>query len=369
MPELPEVETVRRGLAARVVGRTIADVEVLHPRGVRRQAGGAARARRPHPRPHRHRRRAARQVPVAHPRRRTPPTPPDEALLAHLGMSGQLLVQEPEEARQEGVGAPPTPPPSARGTPGGAASSPRRGERPADLTALRPPTLVRTIPATTAHLRVRLRFADGGQLWFVDQRTFGHLMAVDTVPTDDGAPGGHGTDAPVLPAPVAHIARDLLDPSLDRVALVRRIRARRTEVKRALLDQSLVSGVGNIYADEALWRARLHGTRATDRLRPARLGELFDAAADVMREALAVGGTSFDALYVDVEGAAGLLRPLARRLRPRRAAVPALRRTGAPRAVHEPRVVLLPALPAPPRRPLTHARPLAHARRPDARAL
>ncbi|TRW45835.1 bifunctional DNA-formamidopyrimidine glycosylase/DNA-(apurinic or apyrimidinic site) lyase [Georgenia yuyongxinii] len=292
MPELPEVETVRAGLAVRVVGRTVADVDVLHPRAVRRQTGGAAELVA---------RLRGRTVTAAVRRGKylwltlgtDAAAPPDEALLAHLGMSGQLLVQEPDQRRAAGIpdlGAPFLAPP---------------GERPVDLTATRPPTLVRTIPATTAHLRVRLRFDDGGELWFVDQRTFGHLMATTTVPTEDGAPGGLGSDAPVLPGPVAHIARDLLDPALDRSALVRRTRARVTEVKRALLDQSLVSGVGNIYADEALWRARLHGTRRTDRLPGARLGSLFDDAAAVMRDALAVGGTSFDALYVDVEGAAG----------------------------------------------------------------
>src|SRR5690606_4905139 len=107
------------------------------------------------------------------------------------------------------------------------------------------------------------------------------------------------------PAPAAHIARDPLDPHLDRAALARRLRQRRTEVKRALLDQSLVSGIGNIYADEALWRARLHPRRATDRLTQRAALELLDAAEAVMREALAAGGTSFDALYVDVEGASG----------------------------------------------------------------
>ncbi|WP_448072796.1 bifunctional DNA-formamidopyrimidine glycosylase/DNA-(apurinic or apyrimidinic site) lyase [Georgenia yuyongxinii] len=296
MPELPEVETVRAGLAARVVGRTVADVDVLHPRAVRRQAGGAAELTA---------RVRGRTVTAAVRRGKylwltlgtDAAAPPDEALLAHLGMSGQLLVQEPGEAREGGAGAP-------AGSATATFLAPP-GERPVDLTATQPPTLVRTVPATTAHLRVRLRFADGGQLWFVDQRTFGHVMAAATVPTDDGGPGGHGSTAPVLPGPVAHIARDLLDPVLDRAALVRRTRARVTEVKRALLDQSLVSGVGNIYADEALWRARLHGTRRTDRLPPARLRALFDDAAAVMREALAVGGTSFDTLYVDVEGAAG----------------------------------------------------------------
>lgn len=282
MPELPEVETVRRGLAARLVGRTVRDVTVAHPRSVRRQDGGAAELAG----------RLRGQTVTAAVRRGKylwlPYGAGDEALLAHLGMSGQLLVHEPgggQTADATGYLAAP-------GTT-------------ADLSATRAPTTVRTIPTTTAHLRVRIVLDDGGELWFVDQRTFGHLMAVATVPTGDGAPGGHGSPAPTLPAPVAHIARDLLDPTLDRAALVRRTRARGTEIKRALLDQSLVSGVGNIYADESLWRARLHGSRRTDALTPARLRALYDAATEVMTEALAAGGTSFDALYVDVDGAAG----------------------------------------------------------------
>jgi formamidopyrimidine-DNA glycosylase len=109
----------------------------------------------------------------------------------------------------------------------------------------------------------------------------------------------------VLPAPVAHIARDLLDPALDPRALAAALRRRRTQVKRALLDQTLVSGVGNIYADEGLWRARLHGARPTQALRPSEAVRLLDATAGVLREALAAGGTSFDALYVDVDGGAG----------------------------------------------------------------
>jgi formamidopyrimidine-DNA glycosylase len=298
VPELPEVETVRRGLAARVLGRPVAGVEVHHPRSVRRQPGGGRELSD----------RLAGQTFTAAVRRgkylwltlgETPGSPPDQAMVVHLGMSGQLLLQEPAGARRADA------PADARGAANPAADFLAVGDRPADLTATLPPTIVRDIPLTTAHLRVRITLADGGQLWFVDQRTFGHVMAVDTVPTADGAPGGLGSDAAVVPAPVAHIARDLLDPALDRKDLVRRTRARRTEVKRALLDQSLVSGVGNIYADEALWRARLHGTRRTDVLRPDRLRALFDAATEVMGEALAVGGTSFDALYVDVDGAAG----------------------------------------------------------------
>ncbi|UNX53845.1 bifunctional DNA-formamidopyrimidine glycosylase/DNA-(apurinic or apyrimidinic site) lyase [Georgenia sp. TF02-10] len=289
MPELPEVETVRAGLARHVLGRTVVGVDVHHPRSVRRQPGGAAELAG--------RLRGATLTAAVRRGKYLWLTldDGDQALLAHLGMSGQLLVQgsgrPADGAPAESVLADGAPPdgvlPDA--APPGAAL----------------PTMVRPLPATHTHLRVRLRLGDGGELWFVDQRTFGHVMVTATVPTPDGGPGGHGSPAPLLPEPVRHIARDLLDPALDRDALVRRLRTRRTEVKRALLDQTLVSGVGNIYADEALWRARLHGTRPTDRLAPPRVRTLLQAAADVMAEALAVGGTSFDALYVDADGAPG----------------------------------------------------------------
>lgn len=250
MPELPEVETVRAGLARRVLGRTVEGVHVRGARVVRRHDGGEIDLVG----------RLTGQTFTAAVRRGKfcwlLLDEPDEALLVHLGMSGQLLVH------------------------------------PADL----PPA---------AHLRVRLDLDDGTALDFVDQRTFGYLAVPDLVPTRDGGPGGLGSDLPALPAPVAHIARDLLDPVLDRRALATALRRRRTEVKRALLDQTLVSGVGNIYADEALWRARLHGARPTDALRPVEASRLLDAAAAVLADALAAGGTSFDALYVDVDGGSG----------------------------------------------------------------
>ena len=164
-------------------------------------------------------------------------------MLAHLGMSGQLLVRPPDS------------------------------------------------PAET-HLRVRLRFADDGpELRFVDQRTFGGLAVVDLA-------GG-------VPVPVAHIGRDPLDPEFDDAAWVVALRRRRTGLKRALLDQTLASGIGNIYADEALWHARLHWARATDTLPRPKARQVLAAAKAVMVEALAAGGTSFDSLYVDVDGASG----------------------------------------------------------------
>jgi formamidopyrimidine-DNA glycosylase len=235
VPELPEVETVRRGLEQHVAGRTVDDVEVLHPRAVRRHLAGAADFAA-----------ILRGCRLGPPLRRGKylwlPAGED-ALLAHLGMSGQLLVGEPGRA-------------------------------------------------LSSHVRVRMTFTDGGpDLRFTDQRTFGHLLV-----SQGGAQ---------LPSVIAHIAPDPLEPAFDRTAFAVRLRARRSGIKRALLDQSLISGVGNIYADEALWRARLHWARAADRLRGPDVIRLIDAVQEVLAEALTAGGTSFDSLYVNVSGESG----------------------------------------------------------------
>ncbi|MGN8246079.1 bifunctional DNA-formamidopyrimidine glycosylase/DNA-(apurinic or apyrimidinic site) lyase [Cellulomonas soli] len=254
MPELPEVETVRDGLERHVLGRTVLDVEVLREYSVRRHEAGpldlVGRLR-------------GRVLSAAVRRGKFLWVLLDEAsagdaLLVHLGMSGQLLVREP-----------------------GAQD------------------------AAHPHLRVRIALDDGSWLDFVDQRTFGHLSVQDLVATRDGGPGGAGSPVQELPVPVAHIARDLLDPSLDRGRLVEAVRARRTGIKRALLDQGLVSGIGNIYADEGLWRAQLHHERAAGSLTRAEVGRALDGAHAVMSEALRQGGTSFDALYVNVNGQSG----------------------------------------------------------------
>ncbi|MFE4594236.1 bifunctional DNA-formamidopyrimidine glycosylase/DNA-(apurinic or apyrimidinic site) lyase [Streptomyces laurentii] len=242
MPELPEVEVVRRGLERWVAGRTVAEVEVLHPRAVRRHvAGGADFAARL----------AGQRFGVARRRGKylwLPLAEGDASVLGHLGMSGQLLVQ-PEDTADE------------------------------------------------KHLRIRVRFDDaaGTELRFVDQRTFGGLSLHDTAPDS--------TDG--LPDVIAHIARDPLDPEFDDEAFQRALRLRRTTVKRALLDQSLISGVGNIYADEALWRSRLHYDRPTATMTRPRSAELLGHVREVMNAALAAGGTSFDALYVNVNGESG----------------------------------------------------------------
>jgi formamidopyrimidine-DNA glycosylase len=270
VPELPEVEVVRRGLARWVTGARLGGVEVLHPRPLRRhEAGPADFASR------------LRGAVVTDVVRRGKfcwlELDTGEALLTHLGMSGQILLRPPD-------------------------ADPER------------------------HLRVRLAL-DGGraerrELRFVDQRMFGGLAVVPLVPTPDGGPGGRGgagsddaggdawTDVwtpsgPWLPPQVAHIARDPLDPTLDERALVARWRLRRTGVKRALLDQTLLSGVGNIYADEALWRVKLHYARATEAMTGPAVRRLLDAVREVMAEALGQGGTSFDALYVNVNGESG----------------------------------------------------------------
>ena len=270
MPELPEVEVVRRGLASWVVGRTVEDVEVVDPRSVRRHTLG--------PQDFSGQLEGARVLDAV---RRgkflwltlsddagdagSPDGPaadqPHTALMAHLGMSGQLLVEDSGQPREK-------------------------------------------------HLKVRITLSETPgmprELRFVDQRIFGGLAVVPLVPTHDGGPGGRGT-APhaLVPAEAAHIARDPLDALFDPDAFHARLRSRRTGIKRALLDQRLVSGIGNIYADEALWGARLHYARPTETLRRTETARLVASVREVMERALEAGGTSFDSLYVNVNGASG----------------------------------------------------------------
>jgi len=238
VPELPEVEVVRRGLERHVVGATITRVDVLHPRPVRRDPRGPegfALAL------------TGQQILGACRRGKYfwLPLGSGDALLGHLGMSGQMLIQAP--------GAP-----------------------------------------DETHLRVRIVLEGAGEtleLRFVDQRMFGGLSV-----SEGGAE---------LPPEISHIARDPLDPAFDDADFVRRVRGRTAGVKRLLLDQNLISGVGNIYADEALWRAQIHGDRPGERLTGKQVREVLDQARFVMNEALGQGGTSFDSLYVNVNGESG----------------------------------------------------------------
>jgi formamidopyrimidine-DNA glycosylase len=307
VPELPEVETVREGLERHVVGRTVASAAVLNPRAVRRDLAGpdgfaAAMAGRTFLRAERRGKYlwfALDDGTVARPGRTAgegDSVPlPTEALLAHLGMSGQLLVGEPD----------------------------------------RP---------LSPHVRARFTFNDGGpDLRFTDQRTFGHLMLCSFSPGGMTPPIMGGLRPPIapprgdsqkplapravaevkdqwllsaggpqpgpprrlVPAPIAHIAPDPLEADFDAQAFAARLVRKKTQVKRALLDQSLISGIGNIYADEALWRAKLHWARPTDTLKRTEVSRLLDSVGDVLTEALKAGGTSFDALYVNVNGESG----------------------------------------------------------------
>lgn len=256
MPELPEVEVVRRGLESWVCGRDIEGAQVHDPRSVRRHVGGPAdfeatitgttitEAVR---------RGKFLWMPLAG-------LPENAALVAHLGMSGQLLVEENDAAREK-------------------------------------------------HLKVtfQLEAVSGkpAELRFIDQRIFGGLFLSNLVSTPDGAPGGHGSMLTSIPEAAAHIARDVLDPAFDIELFHRRLRARRTGIKRAILDQNLVSGVGNIYADEALWQACMHYARPTDTMRRSDTDDLIEALRAIMTRALEAGGTSFDQLYVNVNGASG----------------------------------------------------------------
>lgn len=244
MPELPEVEVVRRGLAPAVTGAEVIGVEVFDERSVSRHNGGPSDfeamltgAQMDCPR----RRGKFLWIPL-----RSVASEPAAALVVHLGMSGQVLVRE--------VGAPPD-----------------------------------------RHVRIRIVVAVDGaeyELRFCDQRIFGG-MAV------------RPTDADGIPDQVQHIALDPVDAAFDPAVVVERLRRRKQGVKAALLDQQLISGIGNIYADEALWRARLHGMTPAGRISVVRLRELMDHVRDVLEKALAEGGTSFDAMYVNVNGESG----------------------------------------------------------------
>ncbi|WP_022891810.1 bifunctional DNA-formamidopyrimidine glycosylase/DNA-(apurinic or apyrimidinic site) lyase [Agromyces subbeticus] len=264
MPELPEVEVVRAGLAPAVTGAVVSAVEVLEPRSLRRHdatsgdfealvAGARIEA-------------AVRRgkflwLPLG-----GDATRDGRAIVGHLGMSGQMLLRTPDH------------------------------------------------PGDDAHARVRLHLEHpaAGELRvdFVDQRIFGSLAVDRLVATTDGEVGGFsgevsGTWARTVPAQVAHIARDPLDPAFSERDFFAALAKRGTAIKRVLLDQGVVSGIGNIYADESLWAVRLHGEQPASSLSPRRARELLGAVREVLGKALAEGGTSFDAQYVNVNGASG----------------------------------------------------------------
>lgn len=284
MPELPEVEVVRRGLAPAVTGARVVGISVEDPRALKRHiplggddglgghgvtmsaAAGASRAADFE--------RRLTGAKLGAPARRGKflwlpllgesgfgrESGPSQALLAHLGMSGQMLL--------------------------------RAHEAPDDR-----------------HVRVRLwlEHPEHGELRldFADQRLFGSLAIDALEATVDGAAGGLGTELALMPSQAAHIARDPLDPAFNDAAFVAALLRRSTGVKRALLDQGFVSGVGNIYADEALWRSRLHPETPGSHLSTRKAIELLARVREVFAQALVEGGTSFDEQYVNVNGEAG----------------------------------------------------------------
>lgn len=287
MPELPEVETVRAGIADHSLSRPVRSVRVVDARSLRRHLPGPA---------HFEAALTGRVLRGAYRRGKylwltlgePDGTLADEALVVHLGMSGQLLVRD---------------------EPGEASESDSASEAEARA----------AFDAEPRHLRVALELGPSGatsgavgagqRLLFVDQRIFGGMFLSPLVPDVPAAAGeaslGEVPERFLVPEAVKHIARDPLDEFFDPAAVRRKFLRTSSGIKKVLLDQSVISGVGNIYADEALWRARLHYAKPARTLSAAQTRELLEAVTQVLRESLAAGGTSFDTLYVNVLGESG----------------------------------------------------------------
>lgn len=296
MPELPEVETVRAGLADHSLGRPVRAVRVVDARSLRRHLPGPA---------HFEAALTGRTLRGAYRRGKylwlTLSEPDgalaDEALVVHLGMSGQLLVRDE--------------PGDDSGSDSGNDSEARAAfdEQPRHLRVA-----LELGPVGTASSEA----GAGQRLLFVDQRIFGGMFLSPLVPDVPAAvamnevvPGEVASDGSavperfLVPQAVKHIARDPLDEFFDPAAVRRKFLRTSSGIKKVLLDQSVISGVGNIYADEALWRARLHYAKPARTLSAAQTRDLLEAVTQVLRESLAAGGTSFDALYVNVLGESG----------------------------------------------------------------
>lgn len=298
MPELPEVETVRVGIADHSLGRPVRAVRVVDARSLRRYLPGPA---------HFEAALTGRALRGAYRRGKylwltlseADGTLAEEALVVHLGMSGQLLVRD---------------------EPGGDLGSESGSDSGNDLQARA------AFDEQPRHLRVALelgpagatggaastnRACTGQRLLFVDQRIFGGMFLSPLVPdvpaavATNKAAAGEVAERFLVPEAVKHIARDPLDEFFDPAAVRRKFLRTSSGIKKVLLDQSVISGVGNIYADEALWRARLHYAKPARTLSAAQTRELLEVVTQVLRESLAAGGTSFDALYVNVLGESG----------------------------------------------------------------
>ena len=295
MPELPEVETVRAGLADHSLGRPVQAVRVVDARSLRRHLPGPAQFEAAL---------TGRTLRGAYRRGKylwltlseADGTLADEALVVHLGMSGQLLVRD---------------------EPGGESDSESEARAAFDEQPRHLRVALELGPAgATGGAASTNRASTGQRLLFVDQRIFGGMFLSPLVPdvpaavaTNKAAPDEMGqSEVPehfLVPEAVKHIARDPLDEFFDPAAVRRKFLRTSSGIKKVLLDQSVISGVGNIYADEALWRARLHYAKPARTLSTAQTRELLEAVTQVLRESLAAGGTSFDALYVNVLGESG----------------------------------------------------------------
>lgn len=308
MPELPEVETVRAGIADHSLGRSVRAVRVVDARSLRRNLPGPA---------HFEAALTGRALRGAYRRGKylwltlseADGALADEALVVHLGMSGQLLVRD-EPGGDSG---------SESGNDSGSDSEARAAfdEQPRHLrVALELGAAGATDGTASTNRASTNRVSTGQRLLFVDQRIFGGMFLSPLVPdvpaavaTNKVAPGevapGEVPERFLVPEAVMHIARDPLDEFFDPAAVRRKFLRTSSGIKKVLLDQSVISGVGNIYADEALWRARLHYAKPARTLSAAQTRELLEAVTQVLRESLAAGGTSFDALYVNVLGESG----------------------------------------------------------------
>lgn len=269
MPELPEVEVIRQGLAGALDGATVTGIHVSDVRALKRhlpaKSGGATEFGDAHERARDFEERLVGRA-FAHPARRGKflwvplGDASGLALLGHLGMSGQLLL--------------------------------RTHDQPDDR-----------------HVRVRMwvESPEHGELRldFCDQRLFGSLALDELVPTKDGHAAGWGAVDPLLPSQASHIARDPLDPAFSDRAACEALQRRSVGIKQAMLNQEIMSGVGNIYADEALWLSRIHPETPANLVSTRKINELLRSIHQVFEKALAEGGTSFDALYVNVNGESG----------------------------------------------------------------
>ncbi len=256
MPELPEVETVRAGLAEHLVRATVLGIEISDIRSLKRNVSGVQGFVQELTG-------STFESVVRRGKFLWLPISDSRALVGHLGMSGQILVRTPDFAPD---------------------------------------------PQTRVVIHVKTQAGDSLEIRFVDQRLFGGLMIDDLVPTSDGLAAGFSPEAEagaVIPATVSHISRDLLDPNFNALAVAEKMAKKNSGIKRVLLDQNLLSGIGNIYADESLWLAKLHYDKLSSSISKKKHLELIEIAAEVLRKAVAQGGTSFDEQYKNVNGESG----------------------------------------------------------------